>query len=339
MTSGPRRRGTSVRPTAANPVRVLQPGKAEFWPTARAQMLGVELAAWLGRNRAVVEAHLLRHGAMLFRGFAVEGAGDFSAAARALAPELLSYLERAAPRKEVAPGVFTSTEFAADQWIPLHHEMSYSHNWPSRLYFYCDRPAAEGGATPLASERVVSPRIPPEIRERFGRDGILYVRNYGPDLDLPWQEVFQTTDRRQVEAYCRSAGASCTWIGTERLRTSSRHQAAARHPVTGEEVWFNHAHIFHSSNLPPDVSAALLSEFGPDGIPRNAFHGDGTPIEDEVAELIRQLYREATVSFAWRPGDVLAVDNFLAAHGREPFRGSRRILVAMSDLYQAEAAR
>ena len=59
--------------------------------------------------------------------------------------------ERAAPRTEVANKVFTSTEFAADQPIPLHHEMSYSHNWPSRLYFYCEEPAAEGGTTPLAS--------------------------------------------------------------------------------------------------------------------------------------------------------------------------------------------
>ncbi|MFI9613276.1 hypothetical protein ACIHCM_16660 [Streptomyces sp. NPDC052023] len=30
-------------------------------------------------------------------------------------------------------------------------------------------------------------------------------------------------------------------------------------------------------------------------------------------------------------GDVMVVDNILTAHGREPFRGERRIVVAMGD--------
>ncbi|MFY1676223.1 MULTISPECIES: TauD/TfdA family dioxygenase [unclassified Streptomyces] len=34
---------------------------------------------------------------------------------------------------------------------------------------------------------------------------------------------------------------------------------------------------------------------------------------------------------AWRPGDLLLVDNVLAAHGRDPFRGARKIVVAMGD--------
>lgn len=334
--AGPRPRGAAHRGVTATPVRLLPSNDEAFWPTAQAVMPGVDLAVWLCAHRGEVETHLLSHGAMLFRGFAVDGAGEFGTVARALASGLLDYLERAAPRQEVAPQVFTSTELAADQWIPLHHEMSYSHNWPGRLYFYCDMPAEAGGATPLASERVVSPGIPTEIRKRFQRNGVLYIRNYGPTLDLPWQEVFQTTDRSQVEAYCRESGATWTWVGADGLRTRSLRHAVVRHPATGEQVWFNHAHIFHSSNLPADVSAALLSELGSEGMPRNAFYGDGTPIDDEVAEMIRQLYRKATITFPWRRGDVLVVDNVQTAHGREPFQGQRRILVAMSDLHSAE---
>jgi hypothetical protein len=33
----------------------------------------------------------------------------------------------------------------------------------------------------------------------------------------------------------------------------------------------------------------------------------------------------------WVAGDVLLIDNVLVAHGRRPFEGSRRVLVAMSD--------
>ena len=213
--------------------------------------------------------------------------------------------------------------------------MSYSHNWPTHLYFYCAQPATgSGGATPLASERVVGPRIPAEIRERFLREGVSYVRNYGPHLDLPWQEAFQTTERSEVEAYCaRLPATEFTWTGDNGLRTRARRQVVAVHPRTGETVWFNHAHLFHVSNMPAEVSAALLREYGPEGLPRNAFYGDGAPIADEAVATIRDLYREHAISVPWQRGDVLMVDNFLATHGREPFSGDREILVAMSDLY------
>nr|WP_268957958.1 TauD/TfdA family dioxygenase [Salinispora arenicola] len=124
---------------------------------------------------------------------------------------------------------------------PFHHEMSYAHNWPSRLYFYGDRPSVTGGATPVASERRIFPKIPTEVRERFQRHGVRYVRNYGSDLDLPWQEVFQTGDRAVVEAYCEQSGTAFEWTGNDSLRTVSRRQALAEHPRTGETVWFRHA--------------------------------------------------------------------------------------------------
>ncbi|MET7707308.1 TauD/TfdA family dioxygenase [Micromonospora sp. NPDC005413] len=305
----------------------------EFGLVLEAAGPGLDLRGWIDGHRDEIRADLDRFGAVLFRGFLVPGPEGFGACARGISPTLLDYLERAAPRDEVAPGVFTSTEMAADQWIPLHHEMSYSHNWPSLLYFYCDVPSRSQGATPLASERTVYPLIPAEIRERFLRHGVRYVRNYSEELDLPWQQVFQTTDRAEVEAYCRDSGTEWEWIGRDGLRTTAVRQATAVHPRTGETVWFNHTHLFHLTNLPADVSSALLSEYGMAGLPRNAYFGDGEVIDDEVVRLIGDLYRDNSVRFPWRSSDVLVVDNFLATHGREPFEGDRRILVAMSDLY------
>ncbi|MDA2921410.1 TauD/TfdA family dioxygenase, partial [Desulfobacterota bacterium AH_259_B03_O07] len=31
----------------------------------------------------------------------------------------------------------------------------------------------------------------------------------------------------------------------------------------------------------------------------------------------------------WQKGDVMVLDNYLVAHGRRPFKGPRKILVAM----------
>jgi len=330
----PRRRGRAAQPVRTSLVRkeTLAP---DFLQVVTAELPGLDLAGWLAEHRDEVVADLRAHGVLLLRSFAMETAEEFGQAARALTPELLGYMERAAPRHEVAPDVFTSTEFTADQWIPWHHEMSYAHNWPGVLYFFCERPSIEGGATPVAGERVVTPLIPAEVRERFARDGVLYVRNFSPELDLPWQEVFQTADRDEVEAYCAASATEFAWTGRDGLRTTARRQAVATHPHTGETVWFNHAHMFHVSNLPAEVSAALLSEFGTEGLPRNAYYGDGEPIDAETVGLIRDLYRDNAVSFPWQRGDVMVVDNVLATHAREPYAGDRRILVAMSELQTA----
>jgi hypothetical protein len=213
--------------------------------------------------------------------------------------------------------------------------MSYSHNWPTKIFFYCDLPAQSGGRTPIAEDRKVFPALDPEVKARFLEKKVMYVRNYGEGVDLPWQEAFQTSDPQAVEAYCRKAGAEVEWRGRDRLRTRSVRQVVATHPKTGEVVWFNHAHMFHMSNVEPEVLSALLEEFAPDELPRNAFYGDGSPLEVEALDHIRQVYRDTSVGFPWQKGDILLLDNFLVSHGREPFGGPRRILVAMAELYTA----
>ncbi len=293
----------------------------------------LNLAGWAVGNRDYAQTQLLAHGAILFRDFNVKSMDEFQQFARAISPDLLGYLERAAPRTEVGSKIFTSTEYPADQHIPLHHEMSYSHNWPTKIWFYCEQPAAERGATPITNDRKIIHLIPPEIKERFMQKKVMYVRNYGEGVDMSWQEVFQTEERSVVEEYCRKVHTEFEWRGGNRLRTRQIRQVVATHPQTDDTVWFNHAHMFHVSNLQPAVREALLSEFKEDELPRNAFYGDGTSIESSVLETIRDLYMKQAVIFPWQKGDVLMVDNFLASHGREPFVGPRKVLVAMAELY------
>jgi alpha-ketoglutarate-dependent taurine dioxygenase len=297
------------------------------------QAKGLNLASWAESNREFIERQLLLSGALLFRGFKVDDASQFEQVARAISGELLDYHERAAPRREVGSRVYTSTEFPADQAIPLHHEMSYSHNWPTKIWFFCAQPAQQGGNTPIADDREVFKLIDPKIKERFIEKGVMYVRNYGEGLDLSWQETFQTNERATVEEYCRRARTQYEWRDGDRLRTRQIRQVIVRRPKTGETVWFNHAHLFHISNLTAEVRHALLSEFKDDEVPRNAFYGDGSPIESSILDEIRDIYQRSAVTFPWRQGDILLLDNFLASHGREPFVGPRKILVAMAELY------
>jgi len=49
-----------------------------------------------------------------------------------------------------------------------------------------------------------------------------------------------------------------------------------------------------------------------------------------VLDEIRDVYRCHAVQFPWQNGDVMMLDNMLVAHGRTPFKGARKILVAMA---------
>jgi alpha-ketoglutarate-dependent taurine dioxygenase len=301
------------------------------------RVASLNLVTWAESNREFIERQLLECGAVLFRGFNVEGISQFEQFARAISGELLDYQERAAPRRELGARVYTSTEFPADQSIPLHHEMSYSHNWPTNIWFFCAQPAQQGGSTPIANDREVFNLIDQRIKDRFMEKGLMYVRNYGEGLDMSWQEAFQTNERSVVEAYCRGAHTQFEWREGNRLRTRQVRQVTVRHPKTGDTVWFNHAHMFHISNLAAEVRNALLSEFKEDEVPRNAFYRDGSPIESSILDEIRDVYRSSAVIFPWHQGDILMLDNFLASHGREPFVGPRQILVAMAELYVNKA--
>ncbi len=331
-----RRRAIKLTEAALVTTRYLSEDAENFPLVIEPNVEGLDLAGWARNNRAFVESELLKHGALLFRNFAVDSPSRFEEFARTLVPELLDYLERAAARREVAKNIFTSTEYPADQAIPLHHEMSYSHNWPTKIWFHCAQPAREGGATPIANDRKVFKLIDPAIKEKFMRKKVMYVRNFGEGLDLSWQEAFQTEDRAAVEEYCRQARMTCEWRDGDRLRTRAVRQTIATHPRTRETVWFNHAHLFHVSNVERSAREALLAHFKEDELPRNAFYGDGSPIESSVLNEIREVYTQAAVAFRWQKGDVLLLDNFLASHGREPFTGPRSVLVAMAELFTSE---
>lgn len=293
---------------------------------------GVNLTGWATANKEFIASHITRHGGLLFHGFGVRTAQEFERFIEAASGELLEYSYGSTPRSKVSGRIYTSTEYPADQLIPLHNEMSYSRQWPMRIFFLCLKTAAEGGETPVADSRRVFQRLSSKTKERFIEKKVLYVRNYGDSLDLDWRQVFQTTDKRAVEDYCRRSGIEYEWKAGERLRTRQLCQSVATHPQTHETVWFNQAHLFHISALDPAMREAFLSEFDESDLPRNAYHGDGSPLDTSMLEEIREAYRQETVLFPWQEGDVMMLDNMLAAHGRTPFRGERKILAGMSQL-------
>jgi alpha-ketoglutarate-dependent taurine dioxygenase len=298
----------------------------------------VDLASWVPGNRPEVLEKLSKAGAVLFRGFKIESLPQFRAFTQSVCPELIEYGERSSPRTKIDDGVYTSTDHPADQPIQLHNEQSYTLNWPMKIWFFCMQPPLTGGCTPIADSRKILKRLKPQTVEKFSRKQIMYMRNYGDGLGLHWPEVFQTTDKLAVEQHCHEASIEFEWKDGNRLRTRQVRPAIRTHPHTGEQSWFNHMLFFHVTSLPPSVRDAFVSGIEEEDFPFNTYYGDGSPIEPSVLEEVREAYVQETVAFPWQKGDILMVDNMLVAHGREPFSGPRKIMVAMAELFNGKTA-
>lgn len=293
---------------------------------------GDRLPDWIAANQDQLRATLTRTGAVLLRGFAVADIDDFEQVRLAALRKPARYVEGATPRRQLGEHVFTSTEFPATETIALHNENSYATSWPGILIFGCLQAAETGGATPVADVRRVLARLSPDLVSAFvDRGGWMLVRNFSPWFGLGWQRAFGTQSRSEVDEYCRRADVEAEWLGDDVLRTRQVRPVVVRHPVTGEPVWFNHVRFWHSSSLPQETRELLEEEAGPDGLPYETRYGDGTAIPDEVVREIAAAYEAEKVAIPWRCGDVMLVDNVLAAHGREPFTGARRIVVAMGE--------
>jgi alpha-ketoglutarate-dependent taurine dioxygenase len=285
----------------------------------------------LRERREVLLGELHRHGALLLRGFDIQGAAAFQEIVRVFAPSLLSYEGGDSPRAAVTDKVYTSTSYPASAPIPLHNEMSYSREHPALIAFYCEVPPEVGGATPLADCRQVLRALPPDLVERFRSKRLRYVQNLhaGVGLGKSWRDTFETEDRAKVEAILARRGAELWWKPDGSLRVAEVIDPIVTHPSSGEQTFFSQAHLWHVSSLDPRTRDALRKIVKEEDLYHACSFGDGSPISDEDLGELRRALDAATIEFPWRRHDVLLLDNLLIAHGRRPFQGPRRVLVAM----------
>jgi alpha-ketoglutarate-dependent taurine dioxygenase len=272
-----------------------------------------------------------REKAVVFRGFGVTP-DELNTVIDLLLPNRLAYVHGNSPRSKVGQNLYTSTEYPPEYTISMHNEMSYAYQWPARLMFYCERAPETGGATPVVDGVRWLEALDPEVREAFA-GGVRYSQNLhgGRGLGKSWQDTFETTERGDVEAFLGETGAQWEWRPDGGLRVTQVRPSTTRHPRTGIEVWFNQADQWHAAGLGDETAAALYQILPEDELPQSVTFADGTPIPAEYVLQIRDRGLESAVDVDWHTGDLMVIDNILVGHGRRPFTGPRRILVAMSD--------
>jgi alpha-ketoglutarate-dependent taurine dioxygenase len=329
-----------------------------FSPKSPAARDVAALCQWLKEHADWVQESLTEHGALRFRGFAVDGPDDFERVARAIDDDLKNEYLGTSPRDAVTDYVFNASELPDYFPIPQHCEMSFCANPPRRVFFACLVPPAEGsGETPLCDFRRVWRDLDPAVRERFVARGLRIVRNYAaaaagvpsdPTQLKPWPDMFQTTDESQVEATCRREGFEPIWLSDGGMRLVSTQPVYRDHPKTGERVWHNHVTTFHVGTAaaeyrriaalrPTERHRALARMTGdldrrlrampPDERGMHCTHRDGGEIAEADLEAVRDTVWRNTVVEPWQQGDVVAIDNHSVSHGRLPYEGPRRIVV------------
>ncbi|MGW1894343.1 TauD/TfdA family dioxygenase [Streptomyces sp. NPDC002004] len=317
---------SSTSPTSLLDVD-LRPGSP---PTLRAEATG-DAPGWAAEHRDALRAVVAEHGSVLVRGLGLRDVAQVGAVFSGLAGGLMTEREAFAPREVHADGVYSSTKWPPNQPMCMHHELSYTLEFPGMMMFACLSAPADGGATALADAPTVLEALPPELVQRFEREGWLLTRSYNDEIGASFAEAFGTDDRAAVENYCRANAIEFAWQPDGTLHTRQRRSAVVRHPVTGRRCWFNQIAFLNEWTMAPEVREYLIEVYGADGLPFNTRFGGGDPIGEDVVDLLNKVYQDHTVREPWQAGDLMLVDNLRTAHSREPYEGPREVLVAMAD--------
>lgn len=304
-----------------------------------------ELLALIHENKSYFKEILRKQGGLLLRNFPINNIDAFAAIIEALKlGRFLDYIGGDSPRDKVKGGVYTSTEAPPSIKIPLHNELSFVKNYPKHIYFYCGIPPEKAGETIIADARSVLTTMKKEVKDRFIAEGIKYISCYygkSPVMDLlnkyqrshkPWKDVFETEDRIEVEAKCRQADFAYKWH-KDWIQISQTRPATLLHPETGEEVWFNQAHLYDFNPKLLGVWRYLAAKafyFQPHTRLHEVAFANNSRIPRNDLYTVMDTLDTNTIYFPWQKNDVMILDNILSMHGRAPFKGKRRVYAAMT---------
>ncbi|HUY36740.1 MAG TPA: TauD/TfdA family dioxygenase [Pirellulales bacterium] len=284
---------------------------------------------WIGTRRADLCERAMRHGAVLFRGFPLTTAEDFDRFIAAFGLENFAYEDSLsnAVRVNRTPRVFTANEAPPSVAIFLHHEMAQTPLYPSKLFFFCEKPAEEGGQTPLCRSDVLWERLA-EKAPRFARDcqeqGLRYSNVMPPENDFDsgmgrsWQSTLKAKTRDEAERRLRGLEYTWQWLDDGCLRATTPVLPAVYEISPGRKSFFNQL-----------IAAYRGWKDSRNDPSKSITFGDGAPLDRDAVALATDLADELTFDLPWRQGDVALVDNYVTMHGRRPFSGTRKVLASL----------
>ena len=297
---------------------------------------------WVGANRPAIDALMHAYGAVVLRGFPFWTTAAFQRVLDHYDYADFDYSGGASPRGQIDGKVFEATHAPAEALLGMHQEMAYMPHFPGHLGFYCRIPPASGGETHIADMRLFTAALNPAFRAELEKRGVRYTRNFrdpnrsvgdaGQDIfHKTWTDTFGTTDPDEAVEKARAMQLVPEWQTNGSLSCSYTARGLIEHPVTGETLSFNQipTQSLTRQNLGPRF--AMYDRIYGDHTPRpyNTSFGDGTPIPEEFLDSLYTIMQPLIVAFPWSAGDVMLIDNYRVAHGRNSYTGRRDVQVAL----------
>lgn len=285
---------------------------------------------WVADNKEALHELLIKHGAVLFRGFPVGSSHEFETMLDQTNYKNMPYIGGAAPREQVtASRIVTANESPASETIPFHHEMAQVPTPPGYIFFYCEKSATKGGATSLLHSGEICKtffELDPKFAEKVEDQGVRYIRvmpevtDKSSAIGRSWKETFQVETREQAEEKMRDAGMRWEWLEDGNLKTETAVLQAIRFDEeTNQKVFFNSiVAVYTGWDDARNEGKKAVST------------ANGDFMDDAVMNKLIQQMDESCVNFEWKAGDVLWINNHTVLHARQPFEGERRILASIS---------
>jgi alpha-ketoglutarate-dependent taurine dioxygenase len=286
-------------------------------------------AALDGPSKTVVSDLINTHGFVVFRGYGIQSDQDFHRFVEGLGLENFKYADSFsnAVRHNRTDRVFTANEAPPNVEIFLHHEMAQTLTFPGALFFFCEKAAESGGATPICrSDRTLKTLETqnPTFIAKLRSVGVKYRNsmpseaNHESGQGRSWKDTLTVNSAHEAEEKLAALGYQFNWLEDGGLSVQTPALAAVDHFGRGKDVFFNQI----------VAAAAGWTVAADDREPRLCF-GDDSPIEHaDLADTIKAAYQH-TVDLEWQTGDVALLDNLKVMHGRRPFEGSRSVLASL----------
>ncbi|MDA9557271.1 TauD/TfdA family dioxygenase, partial [Vibrio sp.] len=299
-----------------------------------------EAAQWIQDHQEELEAILKKNGAILFRGFPVSDAEMFDSFSANFGYPDFTYKESLsnAVRINFTDRVFTANEAPKHAEINLHNEMAQTPVYPDKIFFFCQTPADQGGASPIMRCDMLFDAIKAkdaQLAKDFAEKGVKYTTTMPAANDAAsaqgrsWKDTLSVDTIEAAEAKLSSLGYTWNWNEDGSIIVTTPVLPAVRTLDCGRQSFFN------------QIIAAYL---GWAGVRENHTDtlrfGDDTNISKEGLELVCELAEELTFDTEWQAGDVALVDNNIAMHGRRPYSGDtkRIVLVALGAAKENDVA-
>jgi alpha-ketoglutarate-dependent taurine dioxygenase len=292
------------------------------------------------------------HKAVLFRAaedtetFSVDDFGDLVSS---LKLKSYPYIGGAAPRRDISVRagkniVFTANESPADQPIPFHHELAQTADPPSYIFFFCDVSAQKGGETPIIDSTAVyryASEKHPDFMAKLNDHGVRYTRVLTPEDDpsspigRSFYNTYNVKTIPELEAKLKATkGLDFEWLEGGLLKVTSE-------PIAGiRKITSHHGNAVYQNTFHNSIIAAFLGwqDDRNDRLKAVRF-GNDEMIPCDVLESIAIFMEKNRVCHQWKKGEIMALNNRLVMHSRNPFEGARQVYASIwGDLDDDEAA-